>query len=57
MYKIKILSKAKRDIAESAKWYNEKSDGLGEKFKIAVIEGIDKLKSDFIEYGTVCTRD
>ena len=45
MYKILIFPKAKKDIAESIKWYKNKAgEYTSDRFKISVFETIDNLK-------------
>ena len=46
MYKVKILPPAKRDIEESAKWYNEKQKGLGKKFTSQIRQKIEDVKQN-----------
>jgi plasmid stabilization system protein ParE len=53
MYRIVILPLAAEEIINAVKWYEEKSSGLGEKFRESLLMQIDKLKNDFIEYGSV----
>ena len=50
MYKILIFPKAKKDIAESIKWYKNKAgEYTSDRFKISVFETIDNLKNDSVE--------
>jgi hypothetical protein len=41
--KVKIHKRAYLDIKEAAEWYDQRSAGLGERFKVKVIEQIDFL--------------
>lgn len=53
MYRILILPDARRDILKASEWYENQSESLGGKFERKTIDHIDKLQSDFIEYGAV----
>ena len=54
MYKILIFLKAKKDIAESIKWYkNRAGEYTSDRFKISVFETIDNLKNDSVENAKI----
>lgn len=53
MYRIVILSDARKDILKASEWYENQSERLGKKFQRKTIDYIDKLQSDFVEYGEV----
>ena len=54
MYKILIFPKAKKDIAESIKWYKNKAgEYTSDKFKISVFATIDNLKNDSVENAKI----
>lgn len=53
MYRIVLLPLAGKDIRVAIEWYDEKSYGLGEKFREEVFAQIDRIKDDFLERGPV----
>lgn len=53
MYRIVILPEARKDIFKASEWYENQSEGLGIKFQRKTIDCVDKLQSDFVEYGEV----
>ena len=54
MYKILIFPKAKKDIAESIKWYKNKAgEYTSDKFKISVFATIANLKNDSVENAKI----
>ena len=46
MYKSIILPFAKKDIRETAKWYNKKREGLGKKFTAEVREMVRLIRQN-----------
>jgi len=46
MYKSIILPPAKEDIREAAKWYNNKSQGLGKRFTSEVREKVGFIRQN-----------
>ena len=46
MYKVIILPLAKKDIKESALWYNKKQKGLGKRFTLEIRRKINLLKQE-----------
>ncbi|MES1221954.1 MAG: type II toxin-antitoxin system RelE/ParE family toxin [Bacteroidota bacterium] len=52
-WKIRISASANKDIKDIKKWYKEKSFQTLENFTNELIEAIENLKRDTIEYKTV----
>jgi hypothetical protein len=46
MYKSIILSLAKQDIKEAAKWYNERQPGLGKRFTVHVRQKVHYIRQN-----------
>ena len=51
MYKAIILTLAKDDIRDAARWYNQQSPGLGKRFTAEVRESVRYIKQN----PTACT--
>jgi mRNA-degrading endonuclease RelE of RelBE toxin-antitoxin system len=43
-YKIKLEPEARQDIRETIKWYEERLEGLGDKFYRRVVDSLDIIK-------------
>ena len=56
MYKILIFPKAKKDIAESIKWYKNKGEYTSDRFKMSVFQTIESLKNDSVENAKILIR-
>jgi toxin ParE1/3/4 len=50
MYQLQILRQARGDMQKSADWYNEKRDGLGERFLLEVIRTLRLVEANPLHY-------
>ena len=50
---VSITRQARRDIAESADWYERKKEGLGEEFLKRVHEGLSRIGANPLGYAKV----
>lgn len=50
MYQLQILRQAREDMQKSADWYNEKQEGLGERFLSEVIRTLRLTETKPLHY-------
>lgn len=56
MYRIRILARARKDMQQSAEYYDSQQQGLGEKFLLEVLSTFQSIQKSPLHYEVKFSR-
>jgi plasmid stabilization system protein ParE len=57
MYRLRVLRKAREDMQKSADWYNERQEGLGDRFLLKMVGAFRSIETNPLHYQVRYSKD